>query len=245
MKIFFKLFFLLILLAFLGAIFYLGYLGFIPGLSQALGATKPRDLGVSYSPQDYDSYLSKGGLVEELKNDKGPAESIVYLGQKPFTGSFSQTEISARLNYSKWRYMPVTNTQVRINTDGSIEFSGNLILDRLDGAIARIGGGQFSRADVDQGLKILGVLKTNPPVYLKLKGEVINNRTSVKIEKAEVGKLGIPLEQIEADRILAQTVNQIITRTNGSLDVKSVTFENGKMNFDGTVPEKSLVEFAK
>lgn len=37
----------------------LGWLGFVPGLSGMMGSSKPKDLGVHYTPDDYTSYEQK------------------------------------------------------------------------------------------------------------------------------------------------------------------------------------------
>ena len=49
----FKLFFKLILVLVIAAILTAGYLGFVPGLSTIMGADKPKDLGITYTQDDF------------------------------------------------------------------------------------------------------------------------------------------------------------------------------------------------
>lgn len=219
----------------------MGYLGFIPGLS-LFAADKPYDLGIRYTQQEYFSYVQKSGTkISHLRQEVDPASSIIYSGQKPLKQSFSQEEISARLNFFQWKYMPFVNTQVRINQDGSIEFSGNFQTDRFDGFLAKVYNSGYSKDDVKYGLKVFGGLMSSPPVYTKFKASVENNISTISIEKIKVGRLNLPLEEINANGILKKITQKVIGNVHG-LYIKSLSFNEGKMEFEGTVPETEAVE---
>ncbi len=235
----------LLFLIFIGAFLYLSYLGFVPVVSTVLGTDKPRNLGIGYSEKEFRSYVIKAGTqIIEMTNPTDATHSIRYEGKRDLTESFTQEEISARLNYARWRYMPVTNTQVKIHDDGTIEFSGTVLMDRLDGFIARVGMGRYSRADVEKGLSYIGLLKINPPIYAKAKASVTDNKPSISVENIQVGKFNVPLGTVRANEVVTAIAQTIITQVDG-LYAKSTTFSNGKMNFTGTVPERMIVEFAK
>ena len=188
--------------------------------------------------------IKAGTQIIEMTDPTDAAHSVRYEGKKDLTESFTQEEISARLNYARWRYMPVTNTQVKIHDDGTIEFSGTVLMDRLDGFIARVGMGRYSRADVEKGLSYIGLFKVNPPIYAKGKASVTDNEASISVENIQIGKFNVPLVTVHANEVVNAVAQTIISQVNG-LNAQSVTFGNGKMNFTGTVPERMIVEFAK
>jgi hypothetical protein len=237
-----KLLVLLILLVLIGGVLVLGYLGFIPVLSSVMGSDKPRDLGIKYTQQQYSDYITRANeQVTTVRGNVTPENSISYSGKVDLKQSFTPEEISARLDYSKWKYMPVTNTQLRINPDGSVEFSGTVLSDRIYGFVAREGAGQYSAADVKKGLDYVKLLGKNFPVYAKFKASINNNQLTESVEKIEVGRLSLPLKVVNADSVIT-SVSQTIMGRVPNFYAKSVTFTDGKMNFEGSVPEKVSVE---
>jgi hypothetical protein len=235
---------LLLLIAFLiiGIILLLGYFGFIPILSSVFGSDKPRDLGIKYTQQQYSDYVTKTKeQITTISGQVSPENSITYSGKVDLKQGFTPEEVSARLNYSKWKYMPVTNTQLRINPDGSVEFSGLVVYNRLEGFVQREGAGQYSLTDVKKGLDYIKLLGRDFPVYAKFKAGINNNQLTETLEQIEVGRFSIPLKTVNADSVVT-SVAQIIMRRVPEFYAKSVTFENGKMNFEGTIPEKVSVE---
>ena len=238
---FFSLFFIIILLV----IGLLGYFGFMPGLSDMMGANKPKDLGVEYTKAEYDSFSNKcNGDITPITTSVDPLKSITYSGQISVNKDFTQEELSSRLNYSRWKYMPVSNVQLKINNDGSVEASGNVMMDRLPGFIAREGMGQYTMADVTKGLEFIKMIKINPPVYMKFNATVINNKVTSNISKIEVGKFNVPLDKVDANGAAVSVFNSIISKA-PTFNAKSVTFVNGKMHFEGTIPAQMSVEIAK
>ncbi len=235
----------LIFLAVVGGILILGYLGFIPILSDVMGANRPKDLGVKYSQKEYQTFADKtNGDVAEVKKSVPPNQSVIYEGKKDIKDSYSQEELSGRINYAKWKYMPVGNTQIRINNDGSVEFSGNVLMNRLPGFIAREGMGKYTMADVTKGLKFINMIKVNPPVYTKFTAKVMDNKLTVNIQKIEVGKFNVPLGKIGANQVVVAVFDNIISKAPGFYG-KTVTFSRGQMIFEGSIPAKETVEVAQ
>lgn len=233
---FFKFILLIIVLALVGGIGYLAYMGFIPGLSDWIGANKPKDLGVKYTQADADSYIKKS-LTEITPLTTG-SDNIIFSGSKNLTQSFTSAETSARMNYAKWKYMPVANTQVRFNGDGSVEFSGNLLTNRIAGFVSAIGGVSFSQAEIDKGI---GFVKTSPPLYIKVKPiSIQNNRVNLAFDAITVGKYNVPLDSFDANNFFSRLTEQVIGRIPG-FSAKSVTITEGNINFSGTVPASMQV----
>lgn len=242
--------FLLIVLALviaviLGVVGYITYLGFMPGLSNLVGTSKPKDLGVSYTKADYDGFMLKTATnYTELSGTPNPDKSIIFSGQKDAQLSFTNAQASARINYDQWAYMPFSNVQLKFNDDGTFEMSSNLVMSRVDGFIASIGGVGYSKADVEKGMGYLGLVKTDPAIYMKARVTVTNNQPSIALQNLEVGKIRVPIEKFDSDSFLVGLTKQVFARVPGFY-VQSFTLSNDKADFKGTIPEKLEVQFAK
>lgn len=241
MKIF-KLIFLLLILILVGAILYLGYLGFIPVISNLMGVSKPVDLGIKYSKNNYDSYVKKAITeIKYVKTNAEPKKSIKATGIKNIKEKFSSEEISARLNYAQWKYLPVKNTQVKISNEGIVEFSGNLITDRLVGFVEFAAWGKFAKVDLVKKLKYLTLVKTNPPIYIKFSGKAIHNYSTINLHQIKIGRYSVPIKELEESKILPLMIQNIILKIN-AFHIMSTKFEDGQLIFDGTVPAKMEIE---
>ncbi|MFA5827788.1 MAG: hypothetical protein WC841_00295 [Candidatus Shapirobacteria bacterium] len=230
--------FILIVLVLLIAtpILILGYLGFIPKLSSVLGSDKPRNLGVVYTDSDLNSVVQKNGIEmsEMATSSAEPKNSIKYSGSKTVSVSLTSEEITALSNSPTWKYYPVSDIQIKLNSDGSGEASGILILDRLTGYLGAIG----ISPDVAQTAADYLKIKGSTPFYFKGIVSVQNNKVSLDTQKIEIGKLPIPVNLVkENQHYLAQLAEIRIDSVPG-LSVKSFNLVGGRVNFEGTLPEK-------
>lgn len=240
MKFLIKLFLVVSILLIISGILILGYYGLIPGVSTLFASNKPRDLGITYSEQDLTNALEKGALKSEaLSATKTPSESIKYSGQMSIQNTFSDKEITALVNSRNWIYYPISNTQVKFNPDGTGEVSATLLKDRIAGYTQAFGLTQEGLAIVMDKLKLIPV---NPPIYAKGKFEVKNNQlTLVDIQKIEIGRFSIPTNLINDNKkYLIAAAEERIKSTPGC-QINAATINNGKLYFDGTLPEKELV----
>lgn len=191
---------------------------------------------MKYSQADYVSYQQKSGSETiPLTAVAEAGKSLNFSGQKDLTASFSETEVSARISHSLWRYMPFTDFQIRFPGQNLIEFSGILATDRLSGFISEVGGVEISQADIDKGLNYLKIFSKNTPVYAKAEVRVQDNKVDIRMQKLEIGRIPVPLESWNASSSFTNAAQEIIDKVPG-LDAKSVTFGDGKMSFTGTVP---------
>lgn len=214
-----------------------GYFGLLPFAAGIMGAKEPKDLGIEYSEADYDSYMAKLDVeIIPLEIGLSPEESIRFEGETQYNQSFSQEEITARLNYAAWKYMPLTNIQVRIGDNGAMEVSGVLRMDRLDGFFAAAGTGYTSN-DVAKGMEYLKLIPGNFPIYMSGSVSVQNNRSSISVQSIQVGRVAVPLGQIDASGALMQMTNHLLDSIPG-MNAQSVIFDDGMMAFEGSAPTK-------
>lgn len=224
-------------------LFYAAWLGFIPGLSTLLGATKPVDLGVAYTEQDLQAFYDITGQ-EVLDYQNAPVDpetgyKTIFADPEPMNIQLSQEEITARINESGWVYMPLDNVQVRLGDGNIIEVSGNVNIEALERFIPFIGGVGYSQEDVDTGLAWLKRMAGNPAVYISSVGSITNNNLDLTINEVRIGRWNAPLA--EATKVLTTATENALRGTIG-LNVKSATFSNGHIDFVGTAPTTVYVK---
>jgi hypothetical protein len=215
-----------------------GYFGFVPGISNIFGSNKPRDLGVTATLANYSSVTAKDNIQRvDLPADTPPAQSLSFSGSQPANLNVTQAEATALLNFNPWPYFALTDCQVRFNADGTGEMSGTLLIDKLhDYATGR----GYSDTDFNKALKYVqtyAVIQKKMPFYVKGTGSVVNGVISFNISKLEVGRLSIPLSQINDHKdALISAFNKAVSLTPG-FSVNNFSITGGQMHFDGTLPK--------
>ncbi len=235
----------------IGAILFLvvplliaGYFGLVPGLSSLMGANKPKDLGITYTPADYQAFLAKTqtsmqDFANAPANPEKPDKKVVFANPVTVTNqTVTQEELTAAINESGWLWMPIDNAQVKL-TDGTVEISGNLQLDYIAQFIGFIGGVGYSPAEIDQAVSWGKKLVNNAPIYIKAKGSVANNQLQLSVQEAQVGRYSIPIDS--AQTVLAAGTQSAISNT-PHLDAQSATLTNGAIVFTGTHPSTIYVK---
>ncbi|RIE06050.1 hypothetical protein [Candidatus Cryosericum terrychapinii] len=219
----------------------LGYLGFVPGVSKILGADEPRDLGVTYTDADLKSMTSKNH-VQRVVVESAPdiKSSFVLKGTQAIKNVFTDTEITARLSQeSDWSLNPFTDVQVKIGQDGTVEASGVVRVDRLKGYAEATG---MSPQEIEVISKVMDkykVPKTSFPAYVKGNLTIENNKLDIDLSELYIGKIPVAKALYSQAKIVFEgLVDERLTSGGyGSLDVKSLSFSNGKMNFSGNIPK--------
>jgi hypothetical protein len=219
----------------------MGYLGFVPGISHLFGSDRPVTLGVIYSHADYDSFVRLAQTKIIISGDKGlPRSNLKFSGQIKLNQAFSQGEVSARINYSLWKYMPISDFQIRFLENDYLEFSGNLKTDRLDGFIKSFTTPDFTGNPINNCLKILELIPNSIPIYIKAAVSYRDNVVLIKTAKVVIGKVNFPLDQIDFDAFINEVTEKIVDKIPGFY-VDSVNFSGGRMNFVGLVPAEETI----
>jgi len=214
-----------------------GYFGFFPGLSNVMGANKPKDLGIKYTDADLQKGRELTGV--DLQNLSGSEKSLEFTGNKSISGEYTSSIITAMISSAKYKYYPLSNTQVKINSDGTVETAGNFDIDKAVKWSADLGGDtSFSR----EAKGYLNYVSNNPSFYLKGKMSIINNQITLNISEAQISRFTAPqsvINKYQGD--LANFVEQKIAAVPG-MNVKSADFLTGSLKLDATYPtvEKSL-----
>ncbi len=221
-----------------------GYFGLVPGLSSLMGANKPKNLGITYTPADYQAFLAKTqtsmqDFANAPANPENPGKKVVFANPVTVTDqTVSQEELTAAINESGWLWMPIDNTQVKL-TNGTVEISGNLQLDYIAQFIGFIGGVGYGQAEIDQAVDWGKKLVNNAPIYIKASGSVTNNQLQLEVQEVQIGRYNVPVD-------IAQTVLSVGTQSalnnTPHLDAQSATLTNGAIVFTGTHPSTIYVK---
>jgi len=196
------------------AILVVGYLGFVPGVSDIMGTNKPRDLGVvKFSEANYASGLAKVPGASVL-NPEYLCVTCAYTstGSVPVNTAFSEEEFTSMINKRNSTVGPLRDSQFKFNPDGTVEASGLLIDPRITG-----------------------------PIYIKARIDSASGRSgTLVVDYAEMGRLPLPPDQLKiAQDIVNDSVRDTFTNNPG-LSVNSISIADGKINFDGTLPKDAV-----
>jgi len=219
----------------------LGYLGFVPGVSKMLGSDKPRDLRITYTDADLKSITSKN-RVQRIVLESAPdiKSSFVLKGSQAITNVFTDKEITARLGQeSDWLFNPFTNVQVKIGENGMVEASGVVRVDRLKSYAEATGVPSKEIEVISKGMDKYKIPRVSFPAYIKGNLSIENNRVNIDLSELIIGKIPVPKGLYgQAKSSFEDFVYERLTSGGyGSLDVKSLSFSNGKMSFSGNIPK--------
>lgn len=212
----------------------LGYYGFVPGLSNVLGTAKPRDLRVDPTNDDLASAKAKTGITfSNLLAGLPPEQSIRFTGQKDIVADLTDEELTALLRGDSWRYNFIEKGQVRINADGTEELSGLLRLDRVNGYLL---AHQASPEKFRPYLHALESFTHHPAFYVKLESSWQDGKLSMKIIRAEIGRYQLEDKVLAAHQEEWRAAIEHHVLSVPGVTIRSLTFGEGKMHFDGTFP---------
>lgn len=193
----------IILLAVIAA----AYFGFVPGLSNVMGAYTPKDLGVKYTDADYSSFLSKIPGYK-VTNPEYACLTCSYTtsGSVPVDNTFTNSEVTAMMN-KRSQNGPIKDIQVRFNNDNTVESS--FLVD--DPSVPKV------------------------PIYFKAAIEGFQSKNiNFRIQQLEVGRFPINEQEIQQGQgILDSLVSDFFSK-NAGFSVGSLTLQDGQVKFKGT-----------
>lgn len=238
----------------------LGYFGFVPFVSDILGTNKPKDLGVTFSEKDYEIARGKTKVqYEQLTGDLKPEESLKYSGKRNVKIELNSSELTALIYVRKWRYYPFKKWTVKINEDGTVETSGQILTNKLMDCLSAFGitppetskenfnsiilMGAFSGFQVPEVTRFYNLLnqisrfiKSNPSFYIKGKAKIENNKlTLFQLNSVFLGNINITSTVNKYKGEIVRLIEEILDNTPG-LFVTSLVFQDMKLKFNGTLP---------
>jgi len=219
----------------------LGYLGFIPGLSAIFGSDKPRDLGVKYTQADYVSAAKKNKVnIAVVDSAQSIKSSLEWGGSNQINNSWTSQEVTATINANSadWEYFPMKDVQFKIDPDGSVEVSGILSVDKLKGYAQATNVSEADIQTVENVFNEFKIPKGPIPFYIKGNLTIKDDNVDVEVPKLEIGRLPIPRNLYESAKSSFESFakQQLTSGGYGNFYIKSLDFNNGKLNFNGNLP---------
>ena len=198
---------------------------------------KPTDLGVTSSNEEYESYLKELNLevteVECTENCVPKYSKETAKIEKALTNEEGSSLINGWGNNS--RNAPFSDAQMRVNQDGTVEFSGKVITRKLKNFLSL--SNKLTAEESKQVDSYISMLGGSFPVYAKGTLEIINNKVDLNITSIKISVLPLPTD------IASQykgTVDSYISNRLDSVEglkVEKLEFKEGKTFFKGELPK--------
>lgn len=200
---------------------------------------QPKNLGVTYASADLESIYKKVHVVfEALPAGTPVGKSLVLIGSHPVDATFTSSELTAGADNrsSQYAYFPFRHVQIRVNTDGSVE--GSATVNYADAVRYLVALG-VSSDDIAEGAKKFNIPNANLPVYLKVSGSVINNKSNITVQQAQIARIPIPESLItQYTPALNGLIDSIVRSRQPSYTIQKLDVENGSVHFVGSAPDK-------
>lgn len=213
----------------------LGYMGFIPGLSDLMGTNVPLDLNIKYTSKDYDSASAKLGVtITTLPPNPPPSDSITIKNLKPVTTTLNSAELTALANElaQKWKDSPVKNVQIRVNKDGTVEIVGVIILERYDGFAEAV---KIPASFTNRVKPIMTLIRVDPALYVKFTLAINEGKSSLDISKLKIANVDISPDDIGQIESSLTAYLDAISRPSKGL-IKNLSFGDEVAYLDGSFP---------
>ncbi|MGV8171766.1 MAG: hypothetical protein ACP5OA_03685 [Candidatus Woesearchaeota archaeon] len=206
-----------------------------------IAVTMPKSLGVKYTKADMDSVNTKLGIAyTTLSASDNPASSLKISGAKTLDAEITESELTALLNQpsSQWKNYPISDVQVKINDDGSVEMTGKILVKRFEEYSEATNMPDKYKSLADENAKLVPV---NPSFYYKGNYEIKDGKLEGNVEELKVGPLTVPKDWTDnnKDFITGFVENRI---NSAGMQVENANFDGGKLNIQGIVPESISFE---
>jgi hypothetical protein len=215
----------------------LGYMGFIPGLSDLMGTNIPLDLNIKYTSKDYDSASAKLGVtITTLPPNPPLPASITIKNLKPVTTTLNSAELTAFANElaQRWKDSPLKSIQIRINNDGTLEVDGIILVERYDGFAK---AAKIPDSFTNKIKPVLSLIRVDPALYMKCTLAITEGKSSLDISKLKIANIEISAEDISQIETTGTTYLDLISRPSREL-IRNLSFKDGIAYIDGNLPNE-------
>jgi hypothetical protein len=187
---------------------------YVPVVSEALGTSAPKDLGIKADPAKFSSLLARENVTLTGPASNYPlTASIRYGPSAPMDASVTSEELTSMMQATNNAKGPLKDIQVRLGNNNQLEMSANADLEQI-------------------GYPVKG------PIYLKGTLEK-GDSGSVRISLTE-GSLGLVpapdfvLQQGEAG--LEKAINRQLVNMPG-MQIDTLSINNGQLHYTGAFPQ--------
>jgi hypothetical protein len=195
-----------------------GYLGFIPGVSDVMGTNKPIDLGVEYTAMDLNSANQK---LSEL-----------YSASKPTQIQLTSNELTALLASQSERSesIPLQQPQVKV-TETGVQVSGILDVEKFSKITETSKLSSSLKSQIETAASFV---KTNPSIYMDMSIGIQDGELQTTINSVKIGQVNISREQLKSNTdMLTEEIKQGLESS--GIKIQSLKTVDGKMGIQSYV----------
>ncbi|MDQ5952174.1 MAG: hypothetical protein QG626_301 [Patescibacteria group bacterium] len=192
--------------------------GYWPSLGHLVGLGTPRDLGVTFTEEDYTNAHTK------LFGSDNPLE---------VSDSFTDAEMSALLNSCTGGACLLRDVQVRTDSNDRVAISGSIQKDKISEAMLANG--------VDPALNsLLLYLPAEAPFYAEVEVQGQDDVLVLELMTAQLSGFGMPAEILrEINAELSQSLNEYLAALPGT-QITNIHVQNGSIQLNADLSEIQL-----
>jgi hypothetical protein len=193
------------------------------------------DLGVNESSDTIYTLYDEIGYVNNLKGETPMTGELVFEGGIPLDRTFSQKEINSWISSweETWNGIPFENLQVRINSDGSVEASSLISVDKAEEIGKTLG---YSSEQIDKAKSYLKYIPDPLPLYAKGSASIYQNEMDISVESFKVANSNLPSSLASAVGEVIEDVIERARNMSDDTDIQMATVSEQGVLFKGTVP---------
>lgn len=198
-----------------------------------------KNLGVKYTKKDYESIVKKLGYIKDLSpTGKYEEYNYNYTGINTVNTELTSEELTAFFNYNRPEYYPLKNVQIKVSNN-KIEAVAQVNTDYI---LNDFLSAKFTRSEIEKNIPGLGLLPEKINLYLNFSGSLINNKSSVKIDDAQIQGLSIPNNYIneEAFKTISDSIDNVIFKFNekAKSNFRKIAILENKIGIEADLPSK-------
>lgn len=199
---------------------------------------QPKVLGVKYTKENLTAAYDKLDVAFEALPATANGKTLAFSGAHRVDETFSSEELTAMANNrnNQYTYFPFRKVQIRVNADGSVEGSATVAFADAVKYLLALG---VSSKDIEEGATKFKIPNTTLPVYLKVSGNIANNKSNISVSAAEVARIPVPTDMVQKyTPAFNSFIESVIKARQPSYNIETLTVENGAVYFVGTAPNK-------
>ena len=229
-KIFLIITILVVLLVGVGV---LTFMGKIPALSSLI--FKQVELDVAQTPDEIYSYYDEIGYVNNLKGETPKSGELVFEGGIDIEHTFTQNEINSWIAAweSEWSDLPFSNSQIKINSDGTVEASSSISVATAESFAKMLG---YTDKDISKAKSYLEYIPDPLPLYAKGTASIVGNVVSIDVQDFKVAGFTLPSTISSAMGGVLEDITQRTRTLSDDTNVQEAVVTSDGVRFKGTVP---------
>lgn len=187
---------------------------YVPGFSDALGTSKPRDLGVKADPAKFNALLARENVkLNGPASNYNLAADIKYGQALPMDVTVTSEELTSLMQATNNAQGPLKNMQVKLGDNNQMEMSADADLEKF-------------------GYPVKG------PVYLKGNFEKSGSGSvTIVVKEGSFGLIPVPESVLQqAGDGIEQTINHQLGSMPG-MRIDNLEIQDGQLHFSGAFPQ--------